>query len=641
MKSIHAGPHQSMRTTSLRRSIALTASLALLAVSVVFIAYVEILGGSQARRYEAVRLEAKAVLVETVLNLYRLRLEALAKRVATDSEVDTSLLAGDVSPGLEDILERARSALPERPVIAILTPKGRILAVGDDGGRVSIYPDILSDAITRSSGTHWIIGDSGPPILVHHALVRHRDQSIGHVLVFMEISDVLIDFFPGLTGLAFIDEAGMLRHLAGEVPNLSLVFADHDGQARSLILPSMDGRQLDVVILPLRDEPGKVIGDILLLRDITAALKREKMLAWLAFFTVLIIILLSLGLLLRSLRLAFRPLGAVVQLLEAMARGETGLRFRNREEGQETKAKLLEESTLSSEEGQEAIEPFSTTSGNEIGVLLNTVERFRASLDAHNALIAIQEQLESARHIQQSLLPVTFDLHPGIDIHGRMRPAQEVGGDFFDVFPLKDGRIVAMIADVSGKGIAAALFASQASAVLSAQCNSTDDPAEAVLLANKALCGRNPEDMFLSAILAVITPETGRVSFINAGHCPPMIAGRDKKAKIVETPPDPVLGVLPELKWTRHQITLAPGERLLFYSDGFDEAQNNDGMFLGMERAMEIFDQTLAEHAELSSETLSRRILNQIDDFSAGAPQADDITLMVVKRGLNRAEFTG
>ncbi len=633
MKSIHAGPHQSMRTTSLRRSIALTASLALLAVSVVFIAYVEILGGSQARRHEAVRLEAKAVLVETVLNLYRLRLEALAKRVATDSEVDTSLLAGDVSPGLEDILERARSALPERPVIAILTPKGRILAVGDDdGGMVSIYLDILSDAITRPSGAHWIIGDSGSPILVHHALVRHRDRSIGHVLVFMEISDVLIDFFPGLAGLAFIDEEGMLRHLAGEVPNLSPVFADHDGQARSLILPSMDGRQLDVVILPLRDEPGKVIGDILFLRDITAALNREKMLACLAFFTVLIIILLSLGLLLRSLRLAFRPLGAVVQLLEAMALGETGLRFRSMEEGQKTKGILLEESTLSSEEGQEAIEQFSTIYGNEIGALLNTVERFRASLDAHNALIAIQEQLESARHIQQSLLPVTFDLHPGIDIHGRMRPAQEVGGDFFDVFPLKDGRIVAMIADVSGKGIAAALFASQASAVLSAQCNSTDDPAEAVLLANKALCGRNHEDMFLSAILAVITPETGRVSFVNAGHCPPMIAGRDRKVKIVETPPDPVLGVLPELKWTRHQITLAPEEWLLFYSDGFDEAQNNDGMFLGMESAMEIFDQTLAEHAELSSETLSRRILNQIDDFSAGAPQADDITLMVVGR---------
>ena len=619
------GNRRPERRPSLRQRVTLTATFALVAVSIVLIAYAEIRSTLLTRRHEMARLNVQADLLLTMLDLYRERLGTLARRVAADPEVDAILLENTASPDVYETLEVARWQLPEVPTLVLYANDGRVLVDLSDGTHSLILPD----DVAQSNEAKIVIGKSGIPTLAYYAPARRGDRIVGGVGAFMPVSYGVKEFFPDLFGLAFLDEKGRLQELSGEFPvSTAAIQYGRDQQARNLVLSDIGTRRLEVTLLPLQNEVTGVSGELALLRDITEMARREELLIKLAFSTVLIIIILSLGLLMRALRLGFRPLAAVVRLLETMIKGETRLRFRGMEDRSRAECLSLLEVT------REATSLANVTSVQEIGTLLDAVERFRTGLHARNALVAVQEQLASARRIQQSLLPVIFDLHPGLEIHGLMRPAQEIGGDFFDIFLLENGRVVALVADVSGKGIAAALFAAQVSALLRAQCLQSDDLTAAVRSTNMALCERNPEDMFVSVVLSTIIPETGHVSFVNAGHCPPMIAKRNGEVQLIEADPEPVLGVLPELSWTQHHLSLSPDDRLLFYSDGFDEAQTNDGTFLGIREAMTIFGNACAEYPELSGDYLSKFIFDQINNFAAGAPQSDDITLVVL--GQNR-----
>ncbi len=615
------------------------AAAALVAVSGIIIAYAEFRYDLVSRRYESSWIEVQSDLLDTMLELYRGRLGDVSRTVVLDAEIDTALRNGS-SDDLNRVLEQVRNTVRARPEFAVLSASGQILAAtGDKAGLVE--SGAVQERATDAIRNRIIVAPSGSPFLVHYAPVRRGDAVVAQVVAYLEISDGISFFFPDLIGLALSRPEGGLLGLAGDVPAFESALPEPDGQARHQIMSSPDGRRFDVTTLPLRDEDGNFSGELVLLRDISDALEREEVLATLALSSVLVIVLLSLGLLARALRLGFRPLGAVVYLLDAMARGETGLRMRNVEPPPEPESDVegVPERFAYHSVARKGQKP--DTSGStslvqrsvaEIDTLLDTVERFRASIDARNALIAVQEQLESARRIQQSLLPEDFDLHPGLDFSGRMRAAQDVGGDFFDAFPVDDGRVAAVIADVSGKGIAAALFAAQASVVLRSHCQTPENLPEQIKAANNALCQRNPEEMFLTAIVAFITPRTGEVAFVNAGHCPPMIAGADGKVRLEMRPPNLVLGVLPDVDWSLHHLTLNPGESLLLHSDGFDEAQTKEGEILGRDSAMEIFERVIGAGQGQDCADVSERILEEIDQFAGDAPQADDITLITMRR---------
>ena len=615
------------------------AAAALVAVSGIIIAYAEFRYDLVSRRYETSWIEVQSDLLDTMLELYRGRLGDVARTVVLDAEIDTALRNGS-SDDLNRVLEQARNTVRARPEFAVLSGSGQILATtGDEAGLVE--SGAIQERATDAVRNRIVVSPGGSPFLVHYAPVRRGDVVVAQVVAYLEVSDGISFFFPDLIGLALSQPEGGLLGLAGDVPAFESALPEPDGQARHQIMSSPDGRRFDVATLPLRDEDGTFSGELVLLRDISDALEREEVLATLAFSSVLVIVLLSLGLLARALRLGFRPLGAVVYLLDAMARGETGLRMRNVEPPPEPESDVEggPERYAYHSVARKGQKPDSSGSASlaqrsvaEIDTLLDTVERFRASIDARNALIAVQEQLESARRIQQSLLPEDFDLHPGLDFSGRMRAAQDVGGDFFDAFPVEDGRVAAVIADVSGKGIAAALFAAQASVVLRSHCQMPENLPEQIQAANNALCQRNPEEMFLTAIVAFITPRTGEVAFVNAGHCPPMIAGADGKVRLEMRPPNLVLGVLPDVDWSLHHLTLSPGESLLLHSDGFDEAQTKEGDILGRDKSMEIFGKVIAEAEGQDCAGVSERILEEIDQFAGDAPQADDITLIAMRR---------
>ena len=615
------------------------AAAALVAVSGIIIAYAEFRYDLVSRRYESSWIEVQSDLLDTMMELYRGRLGDVARTVVLDAEIDTALRNGS-SDDLNRVLEQARNTVRARPEFAVLSRSGQILATtGDEAGLVE--SGAVQERATDAVRNRIIVSPDGSPFLVHYAPVRRGDVVVAQVVAYLEVSDGISFFFPDLIGLALSQPEGGLLGLAGDVPAFESALPEPDGQARHQIMSSLDGRRFDVATLPLRDEDGTFSGELVLLRDISDALEREEVLATLALSSVLVIVLLSLGLLARALRLGFRPLGAVVYLLDAMARGETGLRMRNVEPPPEPESdvegvpeRFAYHSVARKDQKPDSSGPASLAQRSvaEIDTLLDTVERFRASIDARNALIAVQEQLESARRIQQSLLPEDFDLHPGLDFSGRMRAAQDVGGDFFDAFPVDDGRVAAVIADVSGKGIAAALFAAQASVVLRSHCQVPENLPEQIKTANNALCQRNPEEMFLTAIVAFITPRTGEVAFVNAGHCPPMIAGADGKVRLEMRPPNLVLGVLPDVDWSLHHLTLGPGENLLLHSDGFDEAQTTEGEILGRDSAMEIFGRVIDAGNGQDCADVSERILEEIDLFAGDAPQADDITLITMRR---------
>jgi len=601
---------------SLRQGITVTAGAALLVVSVVLIAYAEIRSATRVRQQQAAVQALHAELVETMLALQQEQLGVLARRVAADRQVDAA--STDATVNLEAVLDTLRE---DRPVALVVTAaSGDVLATSIDRSAttdVARWPG----PETALAETRLATGPDGAPLLLLHAPIRRGDRVAGTVRIALPIVNVADEFFPGLAGLAFRPPGGDLVSLSGARPDIASVPVG----AQTAGVSGESGQRFEAVLVPLGFGDGAPIGDLVFLREITDALLREELFARLTHVTVLVVILISLGLLTRALRLGFRPLGAVVHLLEAMSRGDTGLRFRRPEPSP---------ARVSEPDGAETAVPEEFAPGEdrprqEIGTLLRAVESFRASIDANNALIAVREQLDNARRIQQSLLPRRFDLHPGLDIFGRMRPALEVAGDFFDIFELDDARIAAVIADVSGKGLAPALFAAQASALLRAQCHQNPEPDDALRLANQALCERNPEDMFLTCILAVVTPRTGAVSFVNAGHCPPVIVRRDGTVAQVETDPEPILGIVPDFAWTRHRFVLNPGDRFLFYSDGFDEAQTQAGDALGTGRVIEMFSRACSEDAA-SSEGIARRLFDGIDEFAAGAPQADDITIIAI-----------
>lgn len=607
----------STKRASLRHYITFTAGSALIVISAILIVYAEIRTTVRVNQQQAAMHVVKTGLVETALALKHERLSALARNIASDGQVDIELSGG--FSNLEKVLDIARAN--QQIALVVTAASGNILARSADRS-VAIDSSLFSGTKIAISKTQLMIGLDGIPFLLHQTPIRRGDQIVGVVWVKLSITNVVDEFFPDLSGLAFRTADGIIEQISGYHIDTTFVPAN----TKIGILSAEGRKHFETVFIPLSFGNNDQLGDLILLREITNAAIREKFLSRLTLVAVFVIILISLGLLTRALRLGLRPLGAIVHVLEAMSQGDTKMRVRH------AQMPSLPESRKSiAQEGiSKNLKPDENVSRNEIGTLLGAVESFRVGIDAQNTLIAVRAQLENARLIQESLLPRRFDLHPDFDIFGHMRPALEVAGDFFDVFKLGDGRLAVLIADVSGKGLAAALFAAQASALLRAHCHQTHEPDDAIHLANQVLCERNLEDMFVTCILAVIVPETGAVAFVNAGHCSPVVLRADGKVEQIITQPDPILGIVSDFTWKRHHFNLAPGDRFLFYSDGFSEAQTQTGAMLGTEKVIKMFSSARCAK-ELSSKQVSSCLFDAVDGFAVGVPQTDDITIITVR----------
>lgn len=239
-------------------------------------------------------------------------------------------------------------------------------------------------------------------------------------------------------------------------------------------------------------------------------------------------------------------------------------------------------------------------------------------------------ELDVASKIQASVLPRTFPAFPEcdqFDIYASMDPAKEVGGDFYDFFMIDDNRLAMVIADVSGKGVPAALFMMSARTMIKNQGFIETDPAKVLGIVNNQLAENNDEGMFVTTFLAIYDLTTRELTFSNGGHNPPYIVRADGTVEQVAVRPGFVLGGMEGIRYRNQSIQMEIHDKLLLYTDGVTEAVNPQ-FELYAERRLE----KVLEHTEnLSPKESIEKIIEALKEFADGAEQADDITMVVLQ----------
>jgi sigma-B regulation protein RsbU (phosphoserine phosphatase) len=235
-----------------------------------------------------------------------------------------------------------------------------------------------------------------------------------------------------------------------------------------------------------------------------------------------------------------------------------------------------------------------------------------------------EKELEQAREIQQSLLPSEIPQIPGFEIDGAWEPAREVGGDYFDVLRLSDSKLGICIADVVGKSISAALLMANVQATVRAFSNDAVSPATLCTRVNSVLCSTISTGKFVTLLYGVLDARNNTFRYSNAGHLSPILIRAARKA---EELPDggAVLGVFPDWKYEDSEIELAPGDRLLLFTDGITEAGMEDGEEFGEERLIA----SVVENRAQSPKELKEQLLADAKNFCA-AKLRDDATLIVI-----------
>lgn len=283
--------------------------------------------------------------------------------------------------------------------------------------------------------------------------------------------------------------------------------------------------------------------------------------------------------------------------------------------------------------GGDAAEP--VANGDEVGELSAAIASMRGQIKAQVEALtretaareAVEAELRVARAIQTSLLPTVFPSGPGMATYGVSLPARFVGGDFFDVFPCGGGRFALVIADVSGKGVPAAMFMAVTRTLIRDVGGGALGPGACLDRANRMLLEANPECMFVSMFMARFDARTGVLRYANGGHPAPLVVDAAGEVRSVGETTGTVLGAVEIAMVAEREVTLRVGERLVLYTDGVSEARAPSGEFFGVARLEALLKATRG----LSAEAMCERALVELREFQPQG-QHDDVTLLVLDR---------
>ena len=243
-----------------------------------------------------------------------------------------------------------------------------------------------------------------------------------------------------------------------------------------------------------------------------------------------------------------------------------------------------------------------------------------------------ETELEVARRIQYGIIAreknVVFA--DCFDVSARMESARQVGGDFYDCFALPDGRICAVVGDVSGKGVAAAMFMAFAKTLIHEKMTENAEPDRAFEEINRELCSSNPEGMFVTAFAVIFDKNSDSFLYINAGHNKP-VAVSNGKAEFLECKPCIMLGVFDDARYLVNSAEFGNGDIICLYTDGVNEATNADNEFFGNERLV-----SACQNAEQTAKGVCDGVYDALTDFTENAEQFDDITIVAIKNSKNR-----
>ncbi len=252
--------------------------------------------------------------------------------------------------------------------------------------------------------------------------------------------------------------------------------------------------------------------------------------------------------------------------------------------------------------------------------------------ELEKTLARIEEELAMAQRMQLSILPRQLPQHPGIAFFARMTAAREVGGDFYDVFDIDEERVGIVIADVSGKGMPAALFMAVSHTVIKSVASRRRPPSQVMARANDILCEGNDAAMFVTVFYGILNTRTGELVYANAGHNSPCLIGAAGQVAPLASTGGVALGVMEGLDYEERTIALGDGDTVFCFTDGITEAFDESGKEFS-EAALE---EILREDADLSPEALGEKVIDRVHDFAGAAPQSDDITCLVLRRGLSK-----
>lgn len=287
--------------------------------------------------------------------------------------------------------------------------------------------------------------------------------------------------------------------------------------------------------------------------------------------------------------------------------------------------------------GDFSVLPPAARAKDEVGDLSRALIKMQQDLRQHiqdllgatSARERIESELAIARNIQMALLPKIPAPFPGkgvIDLCAVIQPAREVGGDFYDYFWLDEQRLCLAIADVSGKGVPAAIFMAVSRTLLKSLATAQADAAQVLSMLNAQLAADNAQSMFVTLFYAVVDLATGSLTYVNAGHNPPILMPREGAPRLLGGQRQLVIGATDDYTYRDDTIQLEPGDRLLLYTDGVTEAVNGAGQFHGEQRLLA----TLERLRMLSAAEIVAGIADEVKAFAGDAPQADDITAMAV-----------
>ena len=264
-------------------------------------------------------------------------------------------------------------------------------------------------------------------------------------------------------------------------------------------------------------------------------------------------------------------------------------------------------------------EEFSSLS-DDINSTVETLKRYIAEAAAR-----IDKELEYAKQIQLSALPTNFPDGDDYGIYASMIAAKEVGGDFYDFYKLDDNHVAFLVADVSGKGIPAAMFMMTAKTIIKYLAEAGMEVNDIFTKANRRLCENNESGMFVTAWMGILNLETGVLKYANAGHNPPLILKENGQFEYLRTRAGFILGGMDGIKYRINEIQLQKGDRVFLYTDGVPEATNTEQQLYGEDRLLEFMN----ANKILDAKKLLPKLKANIDKFVGKAPQFDDITMLM------------
>ena len=365
-------------------------------------------------------------------------------------------------------------------------------------------------------------------------------------------------------------------------------------------------------MIPLKNTGGEVVGIICVQQQLDTLLQARN--TYLRRVVIAFIILALLVIIGQSLYLHHALLRPLKQISEETTRFS--------EENVTTGRKLQETVCSRDEIGQLAV---------SIDQMEEQIQRYVENLTrVTSEREHIMAELSLATRIQASMLPHAFPPFPDrqeFDIYASMDPAKDIGGDFYDFFLIDDDHLCVVMADVSGKGIPAALFMMASKIILQSCAMLGNSASEILTRTNEAVCSNNPEGMFITVWLGILEISTGKLTAANAGHEYPVLKRADGGFELLKGKHGLVIGAVDGVKYKDYELQLRPGDKLFVYTDGVPEATDADNNLFGTERMLA----ALNTAAEEGPEQVLKRVRGAVDAFVKDAAQFDDLTMLCLE----------